>query len=233
MSLFRFKKKDKKKKTTTIIQENPEECIKIIETIFNKNVFKESVTDISYNGQYFYAQDNDIGRHRLEMKMSSEEVLSFIKKIANFMLQPFSIKTPSLDVSFGDYRLNAIHPSLARTNNHKVVTFSLRKITATLKIKENDTSLAPYMVHVLLKALMKSYQSVLISGQTGSGKTEVDMNIIERVINNGKTALMLVPEISLTPQIVDRFVNRFGDNVAILHSGLSDGERYDEYRKIK
>ena len=73
----------------------------------------------------------------------------------------------------------------------------------------------------------------LLYGVTGSGKTEVYMNIIDKVIKNDKTAIMLVPEISLTPQIVDRFVNRFGTNVAILHSGLSDSERYDEYRKIK
>ena len=72
----------------------------------------------------------------------------------------------------------------------------------------------------------------LLYGVTGSGKTEVYMNIIDNVIRDGKSAIMLVPEISLTPQIVDRFVSRFGDNVAILHSGLSDGERYDEYRKI-
>ena len=193
MNLFHFKRKEKKKKNTLIIQENPEECIKIIETIFNKNVFKESVTDISYNGQYFYAQDNDIGRHRLDIKMSSDEVLTIIRKIANYMLQPFSIKSPSLDVSFGDYRLNAIHPSLARTNNHKVVTFSLRKITATLKIKENDTSLAPYMVHVLLKALMKSYQSVLISGQTGSGKTEFQKYLISLMNNQDRIILICKP----------------------------------------
>ena len=59
------------------------------------------------------------------------------------------------------------------------------------------------------------------------------MNIISKVIDKNKKAIMLVPEISLTPQIVSRFVNRFGSQVAILHSGLSDTERYDEYRKIK
>ena len=73
----------------------------------------------------------------------------------------------------------------------------------------------------------------LLYGVTGSGKTEVYINIIDKVIKQGKTAIMLVPEISLTPQIVDRFINRFGEFVAILHSGLSDSERYDEYRKIK
>ena len=76
-------------------------------------------------------------------------------------------------------------------------------------------------------------KTYLLYGVTGSGKTEVYMNIIESVIKDGKTAIMLVPEISLTPQIVSRFIARFGAMVAILHSGLSDGERFDEYRKIR
>ena len=76
------------------------------------------------------------------------------------------------------------------------------------------------------------HDTYLLYGVTGSGKTEVYMELIDKTLRNGKTAIMLVPEISLTPQIVDRFVTRFGDNVAILHSGLSDVERYDEYRKI-
>ena len=76
------------------------------------------------------------------------------------------------------------------------------------------------------------HDTYLLYGVTGSGKTEVYMELIDRTLKMNKTAIMLVPEISLTPQIVDRFVTRFGDNVAILHSGLSDSEKYDEYRKI-
>ena len=79
---------------------------------------------------------------------------------------------------------------------------------------------------------LSKHDTYLLYGVTGSGKTEVYMELIDRVLKDGKSAIMLVPEISLTPQIVDRFVTRFGDNVAILHSGLSDTERYDEYRKI-
>ena len=73
----------------------------------------------------------------------------------------------------------------------------------------------------------------LLYGVTGSGKTEVYINIIKKVLELGKSAIVLVPEISLTPQIVDRFVYNFGDNIAILHSGLSEAEKYDEYRKIR
>lgn len=72
----------------------------------------------------------------------------------------------------------------------------------------------------------------LLHGVTGSGKTEIYMELIESVIKENKTAIMLVPEITLTTQIVKRFYNRFGDDVAIFHSSLSDGEKYDEYKKI-
>lgn len=65
----------------------------------------------------------------------------------------------------------------------------------------------------------------LLHGVTGSGKTEVFMQTIENVINMGRSAIMLVPEISLTPQMVSRFMSRFGGRIAIFHSGLSAGER--------
>ena len=73
----------------------------------------------------------------------------------------------------------------------------------------------------------------LLHGVTGSGKTEVYMNVIEHYLSINKTAIVLVPEISLTPQLVSIFKARFGKNVAILHSGLSNGEKYDEWRKIE
>ena len=80
----------------------------------------------------------------------------------------------------------------------------------------NDSGFKPYLLH----------------GVTGSGKTEVYMELIEDALNKGKTSIMLVPEISLTPQMVERFQKRFGDNIAALHSALSDGEKYDEWRRI-
>ena len=79
----------------------------------------------------------------------------------------------------------------------------------------------------------ESYGEVLLHGVTGSGKTEVYMQAIDRVIKKGKGVIVLVPEISLTPQMTDRFLGRFGENVAILHSMLSVGERLDEWMRIK
>ncbi len=89
----------------------------------------------------------------------------------------------------------------------------VKTITDSIKSEKNDT----YLLH----------------GITGSGKTEVFLNCIENTLSSGKTAIVLVPEIALTPQMVTRFVSRFGKKIAVLHSALSQGERADEYKRIK
>ncbi|MBO7178599.1 MAG: primosomal protein N' [Clostridia bacterium] len=102
--------------------------------------------------------------------------------------------------------------SLVKEN--KVVTLTDEQQTAVNTIKNGNAG--TYLIH----------------GVTGSGKTEIYMNVIESALNEGKTAIMLVPEISLTPQMHGLFRARFGDKVSVLHSGLSDGERYDEWRRL-
>ena len=74
---------------------------------------------------------------------------------------------------------------------------------------------------------------ILLHGVTGSGKTEIYMQLIEHVIMEGKQAIVLVPEISLTPQIMERFISRFGKRVSVTHSRLSLGERLDQWRKAR
>ena len=78
----------------------------------------------------------------------------------------------------------------------------------------------------------KDNKKFLLYGVTGSGKTEVYIKVIDKLLTLGKTAILLVPEISLTPQIVARFKSEFKESVAVLHSRLSEGEKYDEYRRI-
>lgn len=85
---------------------------------------------------------------------------------------------------------------------------------------------------VVSSVINNSSSTYLLHGVTGSGKTEVYMAIIEHYLNLGKNCIVLVPEISLTPQMVSRFQNRFGDKIAAIHSALSDGEKYDEWRRI-
>ncbi len=91
---------------------------------------------------------------------------------------------------------------------------------------------------VALKAITASMEeragkTFLLHGVTGSGKTEIYLQAIQKVLDDGKEAIMLVPEISLTPQMTERFRSRFGELVAVMHSGLSVGEKYDEWRKIQ
>ena len=84
------------------------------------------------------------------------------------------------------------------------------------------------------KMEIKQYEEFLIHGVTGSGKTEVYLQLIGKALEQNKTAIVLVPEISLTPQMIDRFISRFNkEEIAVLHSKLSIGERYDEWNKIK
>ncbi|EMF46393.1 Helicase PriA essential for oriC/DnaA-independent DNA replication [Planococcus halocryophilus Or1] len=84
-----------------------------------------------------------------------------------------------------------------------------------------------------IEAALNTPKTFLLHGITGSGKTEIYLQTIDQVLKQGKEAIMLVPEISLTPQMTIRFKERFGDQVAVLHSGLSAGEKYDEWRKIQ
>ena len=98
-----------------------------------------------------------------------------------------------------------------------------RKITLTKEQKE---------VSDKIKESFGTKDTILLYGVTGSGKTEIYINVVKDVIKEGKTAIILVPEISLTPQITARFKSVFGDEIAILHSALSDGEKFDEYRRI-
>ena len=86
---------------------------------------------------------------------------------------------------------------------------------------------------IALEAIFSTNTPTLLFGVTGSGKTEVYLQAIARELDAGRGAIVMVPEISLTPQTVQRFASRFGDRVAVLHSALSDGERYDEWHRIR
>ncbi|MFW5976304.1 MAG: replication restart helicase PriA, partial [Bacillota bacterium] len=89
-------------------------------------------------------------------------------------------------------------------------------------------------ISLINKSMKKNSSDIyLLHGVTGSGKTEVYLNLIQKNLNENKGAIVLVPEISLTPLIIKRFYNRFGEKIAVFHSKLSRGERYDEWRRLK
>ena len=107
-----------------------------------------------------------------------------------------------------------------------------RKPYDSLDCDANKVKLTASQQNAVDKILNGEKTVSLLYGVTGSGKTEVYMNAIDRVLKQGKTAIMLVPEISLTPQMLRNFRARFSSGVAMLHSGLSQGERYDEWRRL-
>lgn len=110
--------------------------------------------------------------------------------------------------------------------------FADREFARTEALNLNEGQVNAYQT--VMDAIEKERHEVfLLKGITGSGKTEVYMQLIAEVLKKGQTALMLVPEIALTPQMVTQFKGRFGEEVAVMHSRLSTGEKFDEWRKIK
>ncbi|MEM1426102.1 MAG: primosomal protein N', partial [Cyanobacteria bacterium P01_H01_bin.130] len=134
---------------------------------------------------------------------------------------------------------------LARTSNGTVrsladkgyVSLQAREVLRTERGadrgRDRPKSLTPDQQNALTQIqALGAGDTTLLHGVTGSGKTEVYLQAIAPVLAQGKSALVLVPEIGLTPQLVDRFRARFGDRVCVYHSALSDGERYDTWRQM-
>ena len=111
----------------------------------------------------------------------------------------------------------------------KIQKYRINKDTSNIN---KTLTLAQEEVFKKIESSLDHYEPFLLYGVTGSGKTEIYIKLIESVIKKGKTGIVLVPEISLTHQIAKRFYETFGSDVAILHSSLSEGEKYDEYLKI-
>lgn len=142
------------------------------------------------------------------LKDKKEEKLLTLKELFGYSALKALIDKHVIDVLKNQINRS---PYISNMQEKKVVLNDMQKL-AVDTITENKT----YLLH----------------GVTGSGKTEVYMNLISRCLNKGQNAIMLVPEISLTPQVLANFKARFGDKIAILHSGLSMGERFDEWKRL-
>ncbi|MCI9110269.1 MAG: primosomal protein N' [Bacilli bacterium] len=115
----------------------------------------------------------------------------------------------------------------------KEIKEEVYRLTDDVKTEKINYELTDNQHEALERIEFTSFKPYLIHGVTGSGKTLVYIKMIEKVLQEGKEAILLVPEISLTPQMVSIFKKQFGKVVAILHSSLSNGEKYDEWRKIE
>lgn len=130
-----------------------------------------------------------------------------------------------------EYGFSAIS-ALAEKGLVKVSEVTKRRRPALRQMQDKVVVLSEEQSAAVEKIMRGEKDTNLLFGVTGSGKTEIYLKCIEEVLGRGQTAIMLVPEISLTPQMMGRFRARFGDKVAVLHSGLSDGERYDEWLRL-
>lgn len=150
------------------------------------------------------------------------------KAILEYLLNNSQVLVTELNEKFNTSAVNKLRElGLIEVGPMRVERKVLYKVKEDKKIELNDMQ-----QKAMAQIKNASGQTVLLYGVTGSGKTEVYMHSIQRALEEGKTAIMLVPEISLTPQVLSNFKARFGEQVAILHSGLSDGERYDEWEKL-
>lgn len=159
---------------------NNEKLIEFIENSFLKDLLISSITDISYNGQDIYYQDNLLGRRKAKIDVTSKEAYDFIRQVANLSGAQFSYSDPILDISVGRYRINAVHFALSRKNREKCITFSIRIGFDALRIQDDGTFVTRKCLD-LIELYMKKRYSIVIGGLTSSGKTEFQKFLISKL----------------------------------------------------
>ena len=214
---------------------NISDCIKQMLTPGTKSKKAEkNVQDKTINVVYL-KKDIDEIQFDIEMgKIKSEKQ----KKILQFLKNNEGATVPEIELFTDGSR--AIVKTLEKNGYVEIIEKKIernplanKKIEKTENLKLTDEQQSAYN-KVALNITTNSYEQFLLYGVTGSGKTEVYLQLIGKALEQDKTAIVLVPEISLTPQMIDRFISRFNkDEIAVLHSKLSIGERYDEWNKIK
>ena len=214
---------------------NVSDCIKQMLTPGTKNKKAEkNVQDKTINAVYL-KKDIDEIQFDIEMgKIKSEKQ----KKILQFLKNNEGATVPEIELFTDGSR--AIVKTLEKNGYVEIIEKKIernplanKKIEKTENLKLTEEQQNAYN-KVALDITTNSYEQFLLYGVTGSGKTEVYLQLIGKALEQDKTAIVLVPEISLTPQMIDRFIARFNkEEIAVLHSKLSIGERYDEWNKIK
>lgn len=210
---------------------NVSECIKLMLTPGTKSKdIEKRLQDKKINFVYMGVSENDIDINSLRGEKQ--------KKAIEFIMKNQGLTIPEI-MNFSGVSRETINSLVKKgyieIKQEKVDRnpLLLKKSNENKKLKlTEEQELALEKVENSIEE--KKFKEFLLYGVTGSGKTEVYMQLIEKVIKNGKSAILLVPEISLTPQMLDRFIGRFGkDKIAVLHSKLSIGERHDEWIRIK
>lgn len=165
-------------------------AVNFLEQSFLSDLVKnDDVTDISFNGESIYYVSNTLGRKKSNIQVNETAVKDFIRQIANLCEKQFSYLSPILDVTFGKYRLNALHQSVSRANNSETITFSLRIASIKPRINDESTFFNKKLVS-LFNVLIKSKTSLLIGGSTGSGKTEFQKYLLRKISSNSRVIVI-------------------------------------------
>ncbi len=197
------------------------------------NKVENRIKEKTNNFVYLKKEQDEIEWEIENEKIKSEKQI----RILRFLMENDAITTGDLEIFTDTSR--AIIKTLEKNGYIEIVEkqvernpFLYKEVEKTEKLKLNEEQEQSYQKIEQAIEEQKNSQFLLF-GVTGSGKTEIYMQAIEKAISKGKTSIMLVPEISLTPQMVERFMARFGkEKIAVLHSKLSIGERYDAWQKI-
>ena len=214
---------------------NVSDCIKLMLTPGTRNKNKEKrIQDKTINCVYLKKDLEEIEFEIETKKIKSEKQ----KRVLNFIKDNEGATVPEIEM-FTDCARGIVN-TLVKNGYLEIVEKKVernpllrRDCAKTYKLNLTEEQENAYKC-VEESINHKQYQQFLLYGVTGSGKTEVYLQLIEKVLNIGKNAIVLVPEISLTPQMLDRFISRFGkEEIAILHSKLSIGERHDEWERIR
>ena len=214
---------------------NVSDCIKLMQAPGTKNKDKSKrIQDKTINVVYLKKDIEEIDFDIETKKIKSEKHI----KILNFVKDNEGATVPEIEM-FTDCS-RAIVNTLVKNGYLEIVEKKVdrdplanKKIAKSSRLKLTDEQEKAY--NKIKESIENNkYEQFLLFGVTGSGKTEIYLQLIEDTLNKNKKAIMLVPEISLTPQMIERFIARFGkEKIAVLHSKLSIGERYDEWNKIK
>lgn len=195
--------------------------ISAYQSMFPKALKASSKTTINIKTKTlcYLNPDIDIQEYLLANKRNKKEI-----EIINRLLKEEKIERKEINGS--SLR------SLIEKNIVLLITDEVNREIEYMHEEKNIITLTKEQEEAYKEIQTSENKNILLYGVTGSGKTEIYIKLIKDVVENEKNVIMLVPEISLTPQIVGKFISEFGNNVAVLHSGLSEGEKYDEYRRI-
>lgn len=211
---------------------NVADCIKLMQTpgTTSKNKIQDKIINAVYLKKDIEEIEYDIEIKKIKSE-KQQKILQFVKENEGATIPEIEMFTDCSRATVN----TLIKNGYLETVEKKVVRNPItnKEILKTQKLKLNAEQQNAY--NEIEQAIdEKHYEQFLIYGITGSGKTEIYLQLIEKVVKQNKSAIMLVPEISLTPQMIERFIARFGkEEIAVLHSKLSVGERHDEWERIK